>query len=94
MPDGRCEDVETSPSPFSYAIYPPREVDGLSHIWPPRFSEVTLVEFLQGLQMTSIFNPRFAPVELSCNANGFVDHHFSNFPPVAIIEDSVVQFLE
>ena len=26
-------------------------------------SETTLVEFLQGLQMTSISNPRIAPVE-------------------------------
>ena len=31
--EGRHEDVETSPSPFFYAISPPREVDGLSQIW-------------------------------------------------------------
>ena len=32
--EGRREDVETSPSPFSSAVSPPREVDGLSRIWP------------------------------------------------------------
>ena len=32
--EGRREDVETSPSPFSSAVSPPREVDGLSQIWP------------------------------------------------------------
>ena len=30
---GRREDVETSPSPFSSAVSPPREVGGLSQIW-------------------------------------------------------------
>ena len=30
----RREDVETSPSPFSSADSPFREVDGLSKIWP------------------------------------------------------------
>ena len=29
----RHEDVETSPSPFSYTVSRPREVDGLSQIW-------------------------------------------------------------
>ena len=32
--EGRCEDVETSPSPFSHVVSPPREVNGLSQIWP------------------------------------------------------------
>ena len=32
--EGRREDVETSPSPFSTALSPPREVSDLSHIWP------------------------------------------------------------
>ena len=32
--EGRREDVETSPSPFSSTVFPPREVDGLSQIWP------------------------------------------------------------
>ena len=31
--EGRREDVETSPSPFSSAISTTREVDGLSEIW-------------------------------------------------------------
>ena len=31
---GRCEDDETSPSPFSYVVSPPREVDGLCQIRP------------------------------------------------------------
>ena len=30
----RREDVETSPSPFSSAVSPPREVDDLSQICP------------------------------------------------------------
>ena len=29
--EGRRGDVETSPSPFSYAVSPPREVERLSH---------------------------------------------------------------
>ena len=32
--EGRRKDVDTSRSPFSYAVSPPREVDGLSQIWP------------------------------------------------------------
>ena len=32
--EGRREDVETSPSPFSSAVSLPREVDGLSEIGP------------------------------------------------------------
>ena len=32
--EGRREDVETSPSPFSSAVSPPHEVNVLSHIWP------------------------------------------------------------
>ena len=32
--EGRRGDVETCPSPFSSAVSPPREVDGLSQIWP------------------------------------------------------------
>ena len=32
--EGRCEDVETSPSPFSSVVSPPHEVDSLSQIWP------------------------------------------------------------
>ena len=32
--EGRHEDVEICSSPFSSAFSPPREVDGLSHIWP------------------------------------------------------------
>ena len=32
--EGRREDVETSLSPFSSAVSSPREVDGLSPIWP------------------------------------------------------------
>ena len=32
--EGRRDDVETSPSLFSSAISPPREVDRLSQIWP------------------------------------------------------------
>ena len=31
--EGSREDVETSPSPFSSAVSPPREVDGVSQIW-------------------------------------------------------------
>ena len=31
--EGRREDVETSPSPLSSAVSPPREVDGLPQIW-------------------------------------------------------------
>ena len=31
--EGRREDVETSPSSFSYVISLLREVDGLFHIW-------------------------------------------------------------
>jgi len=34
--EGRREHVETSPSPFSSAVSPPREVDCLSLIWPLR----------------------------------------------------------
>ena len=30
----RREDVKTSPSSFSSAVSPPREVDGLLQIWP------------------------------------------------------------
>ena len=30
--EGRREDVETSPSPFSSAVSPPREIDSLSTI--------------------------------------------------------------
>ena len=30
--EGRREDVEASPSPFSSVVFPPREVDGLSQI--------------------------------------------------------------
>ena len=30
--EGSPEDVETSPSPFSSAVSPPREVDALSQI--------------------------------------------------------------
>ena len=32
--EGRREDVDTSPYPFSSTVSPPREVDGLSQIWP------------------------------------------------------------
>ena len=32
--EGRREDVEISPSPFSSAVFPPREVDGLCQLWP------------------------------------------------------------
>ena len=32
---GRCECVETSPSPFSSAASPPREVGGQSRSGPP-----------------------------------------------------------
>ena len=30
--EGRCEDFKTSPSPFSSAVSPPHEVDGLFQI--------------------------------------------------------------
>ena len=33
--EGRCAGVETSPSPFSSAAYPPREVGGQSRSGPP-----------------------------------------------------------
>ena len=32
--EGRRGDVETSPSLFSSAVSPPREMDGLSQMWP------------------------------------------------------------
>ena len=32
--EGAHEDVETSHFPFSSAVSPPHEVDGLSQIWP------------------------------------------------------------
>ena len=32
--EGTREYVETTPSPFTSAISPPREVDDLSRIWP------------------------------------------------------------
>ena len=32
--EGRREDVQTSPSPFSSAVSPSSEVEGLSQIWP------------------------------------------------------------
>ena len=47
------------------------------------------VEFLQGLQMTSIRNPCVAPVEYRGNTYGFVDHHFSSFSEVVIIEHAL-----
>ena len=31
--EGRRDDVETTPSPFSSVISPPREVDGLYRVW-------------------------------------------------------------
>ena len=43
-------------------------------------SETTLVNFLQGLQIISICNPRPLPVEYTGNTNDFVDHHFILFP--------------
>ena len=30
----RRDDVDTSPSPFTSAVSPPCEVDGLSQMWP------------------------------------------------------------
>ena len=32
--EGRREDVDTSPSSFSSAVSPPREVDDLPQMWP------------------------------------------------------------
>ena len=32
--EGRCDDVETSPSFFSSAVSPPPEIDSLSQILP------------------------------------------------------------
>ena len=48
------------------------------------------MEFLQGLQMTSICNQ---PMPCSCRVD-FIDHHFSILPEVVAIEDSIAQFPE
>ena len=50
-------------------------------------SEATLVEFLQGLQITSICSPRLAPFEWSGHTQGFIDHHLSIFPEVVVIKN-------
>ena len=57
-------------------------------------SETTLVEYLHGLQKTSIINPRLARVEYCGKTNCFVDHHFSIFPKAMVIEHSISQFPE